>query len=180
MLFYKTIAQKKAKADEENKPPYASAMVRLSATFVDLILSCFIIVPVFAAFNKLMYGTMSNFEVVNRIVNEKDQALLEKFITSYILQTVLLLALIMAFWVYKNATPGKSLFNLIIVDSETLGEPTKKQYWIRMLGYMLATVPMGLGFVWIVFSPKAQGWHDIMAHTVVVHEKKLKSYLSKQ
>ncbi|MBL0318882.1 MAG: RDD family protein [Alphaproteobacteria bacterium] len=177
MLLYKTIAQKKAKAVLENKPPYASALIRLLATFIDLILSCIIIVPLFAIFNKMMFGDMSSYEIANRIVTHKDQIIFGKFITSYILQSLFLLALIFLFWISKNATPGKTLFKLKIVDAETLAEPSKKQYVIRLMGYMLATLPLGLGFIWIVFSSKGQGWHDIISHTVVIHENKLKRYL---
>ena len=38
----------------------------------------------------------------------------------------------------------------------------------RYLGYFLATLPLGLGLIWVAFDKKKQGWHDKLAHTVVV------------
>jgi uncharacterized RDD family membrane protein YckC len=33
-------------------------------------------------------------------------------------------------------------------------------------------LPLLLGFVWVAFDPRKQGWHDKLAHTVVVRPRK--------
>ncbi|MCH9786825.1 MAG: RDD family protein, partial [Gammaproteobacteria bacterium] len=32
----------------------------------------------------------------------------------------------------------------------------------RHFAYLASSLPLGLGFVWIVFDSKKRGWHDII------------------
>ncbi len=45
----------------------------------------------------------------------------------------------------------------------------KKQLIGRYFAYVLSTLPLGLGFLWIAFDPKKQGWHDKLAGTAVIY-----------
>jgi len=38
----------------------------------------------------------------------------------------------------------------------------------RYFAYFISTIPLCLGFLWITFDRKKQGWHDKLAGTVVV------------
>ncbi len=75
------------------------------------------------------------------------------------------------FWVFKNATPGKMLFRSVIVDARTLAAPSTAQNIVRYFGYFLSLLPLGLGFLWIGFDRRKQGWHDKIAGTVVIKGK---------
>lgn len=90
------------------------------------------------------------------------------FIANSFLQLFVAGAVIIVFWSRKNATPGKMLFGMKIADATTLGTPSRKQYIIRYLGYVLAALPAGLGFLWILCNKKRQGWHDLLSNTVVI------------
>ena len=72
------------------------------------------------------------------------------------------------FWVWWMATPGKQLFDCCIVDADTLQAPRLSRLLLRYLGYLVSSLPLGLGFVWILFDSRGQGWHDKMANTVVI------------
>jgi len=72
------------------------------------------------------------------------------------------------FWIYKNSTPGKMLFKSVIVDANTLSAPRPSQNITRYLGYFVSFLPLGLGFLWIAFDKRKQGWHDKLAGTVVI------------
>lgn len=72
------------------------------------------------------------------------------------------------FWIYKSATPGKLLLGMRIVDARTGGHPSNAQFVGRYFAYFLSTVPLGLGFFWILWDPHRQGWHDKLAGTLVV------------
>ena len=80
-------------------------------------------------------------------------------------------ALFVLFWVYFSATPGKLLFKSYIVDAATFRPATKGQLIIRYISYYVSLIPFGLGFIWIAFDEKKQGWHDKIAGTVVIDEK---------
>jgi uncharacterized RDD family membrane protein YckC len=38
----------------------------------------------------------------------------------------------------------------------------------RYFAYFVSTIPFCLGFLWVAFDKRKQGWHDKLAHTVVV------------
>lgn len=90
------------------------------------------------------------------------------FFTSVVLPAVLVLL----FWTYRQATPGKMLIGAKIVDAETGNAPSTRQNVIRYLGYFLSAFPACLGFAWIGFDARKQGWHDKLAGTVVVRPRR--------
>jgi uncharacterized RDD family membrane protein YckC len=80
-------------------------------------------------------------------------------------------AAVVAFWLYRQATPGKMALSLRVVDATTGNTLTVGQSIGRYLGYFVSTIPFGLGLVWVAFDPKKQGWHDKLAGTVVVRAR---------
>lgn len=92
------------------------------------------------------------------------------FIISWVLPTIAILA----FWIYKQATPGKMAVAARVVDEETGESITLGQSMIRYLAYFVSTIPLCLGFLWVAFDSKKQGWHDKLAGTVVVRTKNRK------
>ena len=81
---------------------------------------------------------------------------------------ILSAAVVIAFWSWKMATPGKMVINAMIVDEKTLGRPTTGQLIGRYLGYFLSTFFFGLGLIWVAFDARKQGWHDKLAGTLVI------------
>lgn len=78
---------------------------------------------------------------------------------------------IVLLWIYRQATPGKMAIRATIVDAATGAKPTAGQLALRYVGYYVSLLPLGLGFLWIAFDPRKQGWHDKLARTVVVRPK---------
>lgn len=74
-------------------------------------------------------------------------------------------------WVKFAGTPGKRLLKLKVLDEKTGNQLTIMQAIIRYLGYIPSILVLGLGFIWVAFDSKKQGWHDKMAKTVVVRER---------
>ena len=72
------------------------------------------------------------------------------------------------FWVAKQATPGKMVIRAKVVDARTGMVPTTGQYIGRYFAYILSSLPLGLGYIWIAIDDRKQGWHDKLAGTVVV------------
>jgi uncharacterized RDD family membrane protein YckC len=42
--------------------------------------------------------------------------------------------------------------------------------FLRWVGYIISAAGICLGFIWIIFDRKKQGWHDKIAGTVVIRE----------
>jgi uncharacterized RDD family membrane protein YckC len=78
---------------------------------------------------------------------------------------------VVAFWFYKQATPGKIAVSARVVDAITGKAPTIGQCIGRYLGYIVSTVPLGLGLIWVAFDARKQGWHDKLAGTVVIRTR---------
>ena len=89
------------------------------------------------------------------------------FILSYLFPAVA----IISFWVAKQATPGKMAIRAKILDARTGRPPGIGQYIGRYFAYIVSATPLGLGFFWIAFDARKQGWHDKLAGTVVVSPK---------
>ena len=86
------------------------------------------------------------------------------FLAEWILPAVAILS----FWIARGATPGKMAVSACIVDAST-GQPASTGQLIgRYLAYYLSALPLLLGFIWIAFDRRKQGWHDKLAGTVVV------------
>ncbi len=64
-------------------------------------------------------------------------------------------------------TIGKMITGIRVVRSD--GRPVS---FLRALARFLAYIPSGVllaaGFLWIVWDPECQGWHDMLADTVVI------------
>lgn len=76
-------------------------------------------------------------------------------------------------WAKYSVTPGKFLARMRIVDAETGGKISTRQSIIRYAGYFVSSFAFFLGFIWIAFDKRHQGWHDKMAGTVVVYTASL-------
>lgn len=73
-----------------------------------------------------------------------------------------------AFWVLAERTPGMTFMGLrISTEGGTRVGP--RQDVRRLIGFGLALIPFGLGFVGILTSERRRGWHDRYADTVVLY-----------
>ncbi len=87
-----------------------------------------------------------------------------------IIQLLLGAAAIILFWMFRSTTPGKMIVSAIIVDAETLGRPSTRQLIGRYLGYYVSILGLGVGFLWVAFDARKQGWHDKLAGTLVIRK----------
>jgi glyoxylase-like metal-dependent hydrolase (beta-lactamase superfamily II) len=72
----------------------------------------------------------------------------------------------------RSRSHAKIAIGARIVDAGTGAVPTNRRLLVRYLGYYVSTLPLMLGFLWIAFDPRKQGWHDKMAGTVVVRPRR--------
>jgi uncharacterized RDD family membrane protein YckC len=68
-------------------------------------------------------------------------------------------------------TAGMRILGIYIVRVD--GTPfTMKQAAVRhLIGYPLSTASFFLGFLWMLWDPRQQGWHDKLVRTIVVTSK---------
>jgi len=134
---------------------YIGFWKRFVASIIDSVLISLITAPILIQ----LYG-MEYFHSTRAIHGTWDLLL------SYLFPAIA----VVIFWHYRSATPGKMLFNARIVDAKTLGPPSTGQLIGRYLGYYLSILGFGLGFLWIIWDKRKQGWHDKLAGTLVIKE----------
>jgi uncharacterized RDD family membrane protein YckC len=132
---------------------YAGFWIRVGAALIYSVLILIVVMPILMVIYGESYWT--------------EDTMLHGFwdlIFGYVLPAVI----VIVFWVYKSATPGKMATKLIIVDAQTGGKPSTRQFIIRYVGYYLAMLPLFLGIIWVGIDKHKQGWHDMLAGTVVL------------
>ena len=98
---------------------------------------------------------------------EAGWTLKEYELTGYWVQLAVV-AVMLFCWVRLQGTPGKLLMNCRIIDIKTGIRPSFGTAVIRCLGYLVSAVPLFLGFFWILWDRRRQGFHDKLAGTLVV------------
>ena len=153
-------APKSIVEDEVSEVLYAGFWIRALASFIDSIWQ----MPLIFAIGYLVYGA-SYFDSEEFFKGPFD----------VFLQFIFLMILVIGFWFYRSATPGKELLGLKIVNASDLGAATNGQLVKRYVGYYLSMIPLCLGFFWVAFDKKKQGFHDKVSNTVVIYYRSNKS-----
>ncbi|MDE3016338.1 MAG: RDD family protein [Pseudomonadota bacterium] len=95
-------------------------------------------------------------------------AFVTSFMDNFLAQIALLCVFSAVCWHFWSATPGKIVLGMKIADAET-GQPmSDRQIILRLLGYAISGACLFMGFFWIGFDRRRQGWHDKTAGTVVL------------
>jgi uncharacterized RDD family membrane protein YckC len=79
---------------------------------------------------------------------------------------------IILLWRFRGATPGKMLVKAKIDTANGLAQPSAGRLIGRFFAYFASIIPVFLGFLWIAFDRRKQGWHDKIAGTVVIRASK--------
>ena len=139
---------------------YAGFWVRMFASMVDSILIAFITVPLLIMIYGTQYFVGTDDPEVPVVWFEGPDEIL--------IIDIFFIIVCILFWIYKSATPGKMVVHAKIVDAKTGQPPSAIRCIVRYFGYIISFLPLGMGFIWIAFDKKKQGWHDKLAGTVVI------------
>ena len=138
------------------EPRYVGFWVRLVATVIDtLIVSVVVGLILFSIFGSSYVQLSTQGQTMWADV---------------LFQVVLPAVAAILFWRFRGATPGKMVFSARIVDADTLAPASTGKLIGRYFAYIASIIPLFLGFLWIAFDKRKQGWHDKIAGTVVVRD----------
>jgi uncharacterized RDD family membrane protein YckC len=77
---------------------------------------------------------------------------------------------LISFWALAGQTPGMR-FMRIRLDTGGVREIGFRRATRRLAGLVLAAIPLGIGFLGILFSERRRGWQDRIAGTEVVYTR---------
>lgn len=141
-------------SDEQGKPVYVGFWKRVAASLIDTLAVFAVILPVLVA----VHGTSYFSKAKGGLAGPVD----------FLLQVVFPAVAVILFWKFRGATPGKMLVSARVVDAKTLGPLSSGQAIGRYFAYFVSILPLMLGFLWVAFDKRKQGFHDKLAGTVVI------------
>lgn len=173
-----------------HKPPapefrkYAGMNRRMLAATIDSLLIVVFIAPLIDMALAMFIGQrpldlmmlrqeMNGIADPQRAANLLQQRIAESgmvhyWLASFFWQTVALLLITGLCWHLWSTTPGKWLLRMRVVDAQTEARISTRQIFLRLIGYGVSSAIFFLGFFWIMFDKRRQGWHDKMAGTAVI------------
>jgi uncharacterized RDD family membrane protein YckC len=142
---------------------YAGFITRLIAFVVDRL-----IVGIIALFTVMAVRWVLNVFAINQLLFGWDEIPAQvASVFGVVVYLVVALGYDMGFLLLAGQTPGRQLVGVRVVrvDSERL------RFWNvlrRQVGYLISGI-LFLGYLWILFDNRRQGWHDKLAGTIVVY-----------
>jgi uncharacterized RDD family membrane protein YckC len=155
-----------ARAKSMDTPPYDSTVdrhryagfwIRVAATMIDSLL---LVGISFLIFNPIRRATgyegaiFSPIDLIELIVD--------------------FLYIILLTW-WSGQTLGKMLTGIRVISARNggiRGKLTLGQVILReVVGKMLSSIPLGLGFLWVAWGDRKRGWHDMIAKTFVIRDR---------
>lgn len=177
-----------ATADWKVGVEYVGFYARVGAALIDTLALMLPVSFVFSLFFPLIWGS-ANFGAEEAMLVQSTQGDPEKtrellvqlaasgHFTRWLMENLIFSVfagvMVVVLWYFFSATPGKMLMGMKIVDADTGMPPHNGQNIIRYAGYFVSSIALGFGLFWVAWNKRRQGWHDMMANTVVVYKKTL-------
>ena len=127
---------------------------RALAFFIDEILLSFL----------LMFALWDSF------ANAKDMESIISLTNTFVFEYMIMKILYQTFFVtIYGATLGKIAMKISVVEIRSMSNPTLICAFNRAIFRIISEMLFYLGFLWGVFDPIRQAWHDKTAQTLVVN-----------
>jgi len=155
---------------------YGGFWRRMMAFCIDKII--LFITSMFILFVGVLALSLGFLSQYSEFMPERFAEVTMNFVLLYLLITAFIS---MFYFTYFHGTTGqtfgKMIFSLQVIQS-TGEKMTLGVAFLRWVGYIISGMVFYLGFIWIAFDGKKQGWHDKIAGTVVVRVKHIVDGLS--
>ena len=150
-MEYRVVSEEEHPEEEMTSFEIASIGQRFGAFLVDLVIS--IVIGLAGGFAGLLVGGLVDggyFATANSVFN-----------IAYLIFVVWLVTT-------RGQSPGKMAIGIKIVKTDGSSAKLGSVLLREIIGKIVSAIVLLLGFIWILFDGKRQGWHDKIAETVVV------------
>ena len=76
----------------------------------------------------------------------------------------------------KGQTPGKMALGLKVIDAHGNVPGLWRAVLREIIGKFISSIALGLGYAWIGWDPRKQGWHDHITGTFVVRKEREREF----
>lgn len=150
---------------------YAGFVKRFLAFVIDVIILMIIAVPINLVFSLFQAPLTAIQTVSNPEINAAAFSAMEA--AKQIVMIVINLGYGIGFLTLSGATPGKMALGLMVVGKDFHKVSLGKAVMRETIGKFLSSIALCLGYLWVIWDGKKQGWHDKIAGTFVVEKKSL-------
>jgi uncharacterized RDD family membrane protein YckC len=147
---------------------YAGFWIRFGAWFIDsLVVGLAFGMPIAILFPQFL-GTCTPPVSGGTCTSTPNYLLLANTLPGFVMAAPYL---VLTWWLL-GGTLGQRLLGLSVVDATTGMRISLRQSIGRFFGYLLSIWVIFLGLIWVGLDPYKQGWHDKLAHTYVLHQRR--------
>jgi uncharacterized RDD family membrane protein YckC len=82
--------------------------------------------------------------------------------------TVVVVGYFVLFWTFAGQTPGMRLMRVRVLDARG-DSPRLARSALRVVGMVIAAIPLFTGYLLILVDARRRGLHDMIARTLVVY-----------
>ena len=151
------------------QPTYAGFWIRLVARLIDAVIVGIpfgVIFGVLAVAGGVFAGNASSSS------QDSQNAAAAAFGGIFILLYLIVLVVQVGYWIYfwgsSGSTLGMRLLHLKVVDAVTGAPIGYGRATVRFLMTIVNSWACYIGWIWVAFDPRKQGWHDKVANSVVL------------
>ena len=149
---------------------YGGFWIRVVARIVDSIIIGIPLTVIFIVFAVLVGGIAST---ATNTTDQNTQAavglgLVGVWLLIATLATIGTVLYFVYFWGTSGSTLGMRIFKLRIVDADTGAPIGMARAIVRYLMSIVNSLACYIGWIWVAFDARKQGWHDKVANSVVI------------
>ncbi|MGH2482881.1 MAG: RDD family protein [Candidatus Limnocylindria bacterium] len=108
------------------------------------------------------------YQAWNLLVTDRMNELMGGMYPGFALLQLFPIVYFVGFWTWLGQTPGMMIFGLRVARETDGTKPGLGRSFLRFVGYWLSWIALFIGFIWVAFDSRKQGWHDKIAGTLVV------------
>ncbi len=147
---------------------YAGFWIRFGAWFIDSFVVAFAFgLPISILFPQVL-STCTQTVSGGTCAATPNYFLLANTLPGFVIAAIYL---VLTWWLI-GGTLGQHLLGLRVIDATTGTRISALQSVGRFLGYVLSVSVLCLGVIWVGLDTYKQGWHDKLAHTYVLRQRR--------
>ena len=148
---------------------YGGFWIRLVARVVDGVVISVPLAVIFIVFVVLAGGIASQTNTTDQNAQAAvGVGLLGVWLLIGVLATIGTVAYFVYFWGTSGSTLGMRIFQLRIVDADTGAPIGIARAIVRYLMSIVNGLACYIGWIWVAFDARKQGWHDKVANSIVL------------